>query len=240
MPISRAITFIRVPAHSAERTAAYEHWYDTVHIPFRMQMPGFLGAQRYETIVGRQRYFVVYELSNALAAESEEYLELRRWEASQPADSFEAPGTSRPGFERGIYDQVDGPEWPAAELRAPIVLVAGHHPPGGDEEAFADFLRSRYALALELIPGVCAVRRFTLTSHQLGPSAGMHTPYPRFVTVSYLDSEATIDDADFARIQLEARRFEKAADREPYVMVGGLVHTAQGAASERFGNGVAT
>jgi hypothetical protein len=236
----RAVTFIRVPAVSPERTPAYEAWYDGVHIPFRMAKPGFLGAQRYETVLGRQRYFVLYELSNAAAAESEEYLELRRWEASQPPDSFEAPGTTRPGFERGIYDQVAGPTWPGVELRSPMVFVAGHHPPGGDEAAFADFLRSGYAPALERISGVRAVRRFTLTTHEFGPGTGMLTRYPHFVTVSYLDSEAVIDDAAFAGIQVEARRLENAADREPHVMVGRLVHTAQGAAAQRYDNEVGT
>jgi hypothetical protein len=226
------VTFIRVPAVSPERTPAYEQWYDSVHIPYRMNKPGFLGAQRYETLLGRQRYFVLYELFNAAAAEGKEYLELRRWEASQPADSFEAPGTSRPGFERGIYDQLGGPEWPAAGLRAPIVYVAGHHTPAAGEGAFSTWLGSVYAPALEMISGVVAVRRFALTSHVFGPGTGMHTPYPRLITVSYLDSASVIGDPDFASLQVKARDVENASDREPYVMIGRLVHTAGGATTE--------
>lgn len=42
----RALTFIPVPAWSAERTRQYEDWYDHVHIPLRMRQPGSLGAQR--------------------------------------------------------------------------------------------------------------------------------------------------------------------------------------------------
>jgi hypothetical protein len=228
----RAVTFIRVPAVAPGRTLAYEEWYDSVHIPFRMKKPGFLGAQRYESLLGRQRYFVLYELLNAAAVEGKEYLELRQWEASQPADSFEAPGTSRPGFERGIYDQVDGPAWPAAELRAPIVYVAGHHPPAGQEGAFSAWLGTGYTPVLKIIPGVSAIRRFALTSHVFGSGTGMHTPYPRFVTVLYLASSTVIEDPAFASIQAKAHDVENVPDREPYVMIGRLVHTAEGAATE--------
>jgi hypothetical protein len=227
----RAVTFIRVPAHSAERTPAYEQWYDTVHIPLRMSKPGFLGAQRYETLRGSQRYFVLYELLNAAAPEGKEYLELRRWEASQPPDSFEAPGLSRPGFERGIYDQLGGPEWPAGELRAPVVYVAGHHPPAAGEAAFSAWLQSSYVPAIGKVPGVLAVRRLALTSRVFGQGTGMLTPYPRLITVSYLNSNSVIDDPNFASIQAKAHDVENAADREPYVMIGRLVHTAEGAAT---------
>jgi hypothetical protein len=225
----RAVTFIRVPSQTEARTTAYEEWYDGVHIPFRMTKPGFLGAQRYEMLVGRQRYFVLYELSDPTAVISKEYLDLRAWEAAQPPDSFEAPGTGRPGFERGIYDQLGGTAWPAPELETPFLHIAGYHPAAPTRESFATWLRQHHVPLLGELAGVAAVRWFAITDVQMGEGTGMHTPYPQFFTACYLQSDAIIDRADFIAAQAASRKVEDAPAREPYVVVGKLVHTARGA-----------
>ena len=225
----RAVTFIRVPAFSPERTAAYEEWYDGTHIPLRMGKPGFLGAQRYETVLGRQRYFVIYELAHPAATESEEYLELRKWEAAQPADSFEAPGTSRAGFERGIYDQLDGPSWPSPGLEAPILYVAGFQPSSDTEPELMRWLREEYAAAAHEVAGVSAVRQFAMTDHVFGAGAAttqMHTLYPRLFTAIYLNDASVVDRPEFVDLQRRSRVLENQPAREPYVMIGRLVHTA--------------
>ncbi|RYF57728.1 MAG: hypothetical protein EOO27_14690 [Comamonadaceae bacterium] len=223
----RVVTFIRVPAVSDERTAAYEQWYDSTHIPLRMEKPGFLGAQRYETLVGKQRYFVVYELADVTAPEGEAYTKLRQWEASQSADSFEAPALSRPGFERGIYEQVSGPAWPAPELKAPIVHVAGHHPHDSND-VFADWLRNTYVADLASVEGVAAVRHLVHTRHEYAPGTGMLTPYPRCITISYLDSPEILDNPAFKRTQDAAVKRDDDPAPTPYVIVGRLVFTATG------------
>ena len=229
----RALTFIRVPAWPDERTPQYEEWYDHVHIPMRMRQPGFLGAQRYETLLGRQRYFVLYELADPAATESPEYLELRRWEASQPADSFEAPATTRAGFERGIYDQTGGPTWPDDRLVMPLAHIAGFQPCESIEEGFQDWVAAVHAVRLQSIEGLAAVRLFTLTNHSFGGSATrtqMHTSYPRVMAISYLADASVVNAADFVEAQKAARERENQPDREPYVMIGKLVHTAHGEA----------
>jgi hypothetical protein len=220
----RAVTFIRVPAVSAERTAAYEQWYDSIHIPLRMTKPGFLGAQRYDVITGEQRYLVLYELADATAPEGDQYVALRRWEAAQPPDSFEAPGLSRPGFERGIYDQISGPTWPDASLRAPVIHIAGHDVDPDD---------TRYLSALENIAGVSAVRRFALTSKDYGPGTGMLTPHPRMITVSYLDSESLLSDESFTQAHAAVSRIEN-APHGGYVTTGRLRYTASGCSDENI------
>jgi hypothetical protein len=221
-----AVLFLRVPAVPPKVATAYEQWYDRVHIPYRMDKPHFLGAQRYDVLVGHQRYLVFYELSSPAALMSDEYLTLRRWEAAQPPDSFEAPGSSRPGFERGVYDQVAGPGWPAADLQAPIVHIAGCHPSDDQEDAFGAWMDSDHTQAVSRVPGVVAVRRFVLTRAQLGSNSGLRTDRPRFLTVSYLDSLSVADDPVFADDQARARAMAHALDEEPYVLLGRLVHTA--------------
>lgn len=229
--MARAVTFIRVPGHAPERTAAYEEWYDTDHIPKRMLNPGFLGAQRYDMVVGRQRYFVLYELEDPSAVVSPEYLALREWESAQPPDSFEGPTTSRPGFERATYLQTAGPDWPDPALEAPVVHVAGYQPTDADAEAFESWLTQKHLPELAAVPGVRAVRQFTLAPPNPEVRwAGMRTVYPRVFTAAYLDSETPVGSDAFVAAQRAARAEEDAPDREPYWVVGRLAFSARGRA----------
>jgi len=229
--LRRAVTFIRVPAWTPDREAAYQAWYDDVHIPLRMTMPGFLGAQRYVTVVGAQRYFVLYELQSPAAVESQEYLDLRAWEQSQPADSFEAPATSRPGFERGIYDQFDGSMWPADELEAPAIHITGHDPAPGRASEVEAFLADELAPSIRDVNGVAEVRQFALTEYAFSGEAAstqLHTPRPRLITISHLRDTSVIDDPAFAAALDAARRVPTPSSEEPFTMVGQCVHTAHG------------
>lgn len=221
----RAVLFLRVPAIAPEREAAYEKWYDEVHIPYRMDKPHFLGAQRYEVLAGRQRYFVFYELESIEALASEPYLALRKWEAAQPPDSFEGPGSSRPGFERGVYEQVAGPQWPTIAVDAPVAYVAGHDPV--DEDAFAAWHDDVHAPTIARVPGVLGMRRFVLTKRDLGPQSGLRTERPRCMAVYYLESERAAGDAAFLRELDAARAAERNPVGAPYVIVGKRVYVSR-------------
>jgi hypothetical protein len=220
-----AVLFVRVPAVSPEFEAAYEGWYDADHVAHRMDKPHFVGAHRYDVLVGPQRYFVFYELSNVAALTTPEYLALREWEAAQPAGTFEAPGSSRPGFERGVYEQVSGAEFPSPDLDAPVVHIAGYNPPAAEDAAFAAWLDGEYGSAVRRVPGVVGVRHFTLTNRQLGPQAGLRTEKPRRIVVHHLASQDVADHPHFQRQQQVARSRED-ADDEPYLLVGRLASMA--------------
>jgi len=219
-----AVLFLRVPAVAPDREAAYEKWYDEVHIPYRMDKPDFLGAERYDVLVGRQRYFVFYELSSVSALTSAPYLALREWEAAQPADTFEAVGRSRPvGLERGVYEQVSGPQWPSVAIEAPFAYVAGHEPAGDDELALGAWYDDVHTPNVARIPGVLAIRRFVLTRAQMGAQSGLRTDRPRCIAVYYLASESVASDPAFLREQETARGREGTAAAAPYVLLGRLV-----------------
>jgi hypothetical protein len=229
---SRAITFVRVPPYGPERAQAYEEWYDGTHIPLRMTKPGFLGTLRYDCIVGPQRYLVMYELESASAPEGPEYVALRRWESQQPPESFEAPGLTRPGFERGIYDQVAGPEWPDPALLSRLVHIAGFSPAEAALPAMEEWLRDVHAPRLAELPAVAAVRTFIMTRKTFGSGTGLISAHPKLMTLTYLDDASTMDEAAFVAAQAESRRLESTPDREPYVVVGSLVFSAMGAGQE--------
>ena len=224
----RAITFVRVPPYGPDRTPAYEEWYDNVHIPNRMTKPGFLGGLRYDCILGRQRYLVMYELTSAASPEGAEYVALRRWESQQPPDSFEAPGLTRPGFERGVYDQVGGPEWPDPALLANIVHIAGFSPAPDARPAVSAWLHGVHAPLLATLPGVTAVRTFVMTGRTFGAGTGLISTYPQVMTMTYLDDAAALEEPSFVAAQSESRRIENTLAREPYLVVGRLAFSAMG------------
>jgi hypothetical protein len=60
---------------SEARTADYERWYMTEHIPERLGVPGFRTAQRYEAIEADRKFFTFYEVDSPAVLTSEVYVE---------------------------------------------------------------------------------------------------------------------------------------------------------------------
>jgi hypothetical protein len=54
----------------------FHHWYDTHHIPVRLAVPGFLGAQRYLDL-DRPNYLAIYEIESPEVLNSEDYEKVR-------------------------------------------------------------------------------------------------------------------------------------------------------------------
>ena len=225
-----AVLFLRVPPAPPEEAPAYERWYDHSHIRYRMDKPHFIGAERYDVLRGKHRYFVFYELSSVDALTSPEYLVLRDWEAQQPEHSFEAVGRRREGFERGVYEQASGPAWSGPLADAPVVYIAGHDPV--DAEAFGAWYDDVHVPAIERIPGVVAVRRFVLTKAQMGAQSGRRTERPTCVALYYLVSEAVAEVPAFIR-EVQAAKTREGGGDEPYVLIGRRVHGTVAAASRR-------
>lgn len=54
------------------KEAEFKEWYDKVHIPMTLAIPGFIGATRYERIgdkIEYPRYLTVYEIESEAALE---------------------------------------------------------------------------------------------------------------------------------------------------------------------------
>lgn len=198
-----AVLFVRVPAVPAEIDSAWNAWYDTVHIAYRMDKPHFLGARRYHVLSGATRCFVLYELAGVDALTSPQYLEHRRWETAQPAGTFESIGPKLPGFERGVYEQIYGPDEPCASFDTPAIFLAGHDPLPADEDVFNTWYDTEHARAIERMPGVAALRRFKLTQTPLTAKSGVRTARPGYLAAYYLSSEAVAEGETF-RQEIEA------------------------------------
>jgi hypothetical protein len=59
---------------SEGRTADYERWYMTEHIPERLGVPGFRAALRYEAIDADRQFFTFYEVDSPAVLTSDVYM----------------------------------------------------------------------------------------------------------------------------------------------------------------------
>ena len=73
----------------AGREAEFNDWYDTEHIPIRMAVPGFRGAQRYET-AEPGGYLAVYDVESIEVFKSAAYAVVK----GQPSALTNRPGRS--------------------------------------------------------------------------------------------------------------------------------------------------
>ncbi len=68
-----------------EKEEAFNHWYNTKHIPEMLRVPGVISAHRYRATRGEPKYWAIYE------AETEEALKaaLASPEFKIPADDYQ-------------------------------------------------------------------------------------------------------------------------------------------------------
>jgi hypothetical protein len=68
----------------AAHKAAFNNWYNQVHVPEIMACPGFLRSVRYEEVDADGRYMAMYELLGLEALASDEFGQARGWKEMQP------------------------------------------------------------------------------------------------------------------------------------------------------------
>ena len=141
-----------------EYEGEFNHWYDIEHIPERLAVPGFLGAQRYQAIEGQPKYQALYELESPAVLERPEYLKLRE-------NLSELSQRLRPHFRnlhRGVYRQI----FPTDQVAAPAppdvggVLLVGLSVPPEHEADFHAWYNEEHVPQLAAVPGVLRARRF--------------------------------------------------------------------------------
>lgn len=88
-----------IPDLSCE--AEFNDWYDHEHIPLRMGVPGFLGAQRY-LAPGTHNYLVVYEMESAAVLKTATYQQIK----NNPSERTMRMLRSVKGFTRYIGEQI--------------------------------------------------------------------------------------------------------------------------------------
>lgn len=57
----------------------WNEWYDQIHLPEALKVPGFLSGRRYRAVEGTPKYMTLYELQSVEGFYSEEFNRMRGW-----------------------------------------------------------------------------------------------------------------------------------------------------------------
>lgn len=166
---------------------AFSDWYED-HMAVRRGMPGFLNAQRYRNVDAEgPTHLAWYDLTDASALNSPEYLELRAREAETPRDR--QIHAVIPFVERRLYRSIDTDEpWAAArEGIAPFVMSVALEPPPDGVDDFHAWYREEHSPMLMATQGWRRIRRY----EQLEGNG------PQFMALHELDSLAGFDTQEY-------------------------------------------
>lgn len=79
--------------------AAFNTWYNDIHLPEILACPGFISCTRYESVVGEPRYLAIYQLDTEDALTTPEMARVRGW------------GEQFPNV-RNFHERIYRPIWP--------------------------------------------------------------------------------------------------------------------------------
>ncbi len=75
--------------------AEWNEWYDQIHLPEILKVPGFLSGRRYRSVEGTPKYMTLYELEDVKVISSEAFNRARGWRQFEPHIS---------GLTRNVYE----------------------------------------------------------------------------------------------------------------------------------------
>lgn len=151
-----------------EWEADFHDWYDREHVPSRLAVPGFTGANRYVVVQGAPKYGVVYEMESLAALETPAYRALKR----QPSERTAAMLRSVRGFARYTCERIGvhvNPAAPADYVNSPYLFAVLFAVPPEREEAFNTWYDDDHSPLLLRHPRWWAVRRFKVREGEPGP-----------------------------------------------------------------------
>jgi antibiotic biosynthesis monooxygenase (ABM) superfamily enzyme len=182
-----------------DKEAEWNNWYDTKHIPARLEVPGIRAVRRFIAIEGNPKYLTIYELASVDVLTSEAYLAMRDREASLPPDSFEFTTAKFPNFSRGLFELIN-PE--QEEYRMPdseIIFAVGHDVPPDKEEEFNAWYNTEHIPAMKRVPGILTARRFRAKQIQLPSRAGAGLSGPKYSTLYDFEDDKILESESFLR-----------------------------------------
>lgn len=181
---SEAVLFSEMtPAPAWEDT--FNAWYDDEHIPLRMAVPGFLGAQRYRAD-GRPGYLAVYDMQAESVLASDAYQKVKNAPSALTAQMLR----DVTGFTRYIGTLSDAhcqPGVQAAEmLEAPVLYSVMFNVPAERAAEFDDWYIQDHLPLLLKADGWLGCRRFRISVADPEPFTHLAIHYLRDLAV--LDS----------------------------------------------------
>lgn len=147
----------------------FEDWYETEHIPVRMDVSGFSHALRYRT-EGDPWHLAAYFLDDMAALETPVYRSLK----SDPSERTARMLGNVTGFTRYITDELSdtAPEGTASALTGTdhTLFVVAFDVPDEDRAEFDGWYEEEHVPLLMKVPGWLRVRRFLVRPGFDGPA----------------------------------------------------------------------
>lgn len=145
----------------------FNNWYDTEHIPIRMNLDGFQRARRYQEI-GDSKYLAVYEMENMKALKSQEYMEIKK----NPSELTKWMLSSIEGFSRYIgeiiSEQTNEHNLNTDPYEAPILYAVMFEVPEEKEEIFNDWYTNDHVPLLLKNKDWLACKRYKIKDGEPG------------------------------------------------------------------------
>ena len=138
----------------------FNHWYDTEHIPLRMQVKGFESAQRYRNAED-DNYLAVYELASLAVFSTPEFQVIK----AKPSETTAWMLANVKGFTRYLGDQMMGRGDQSGDaLDAPVLLAVLLNVPQASIHDFDNWFEQDHMPNLLRNPDCRMIRHFTIVS----------------------------------------------------------------------------
>jgi hypothetical protein len=142
-------------AHADE----FHDWYDLEHIPERLRVPGFLGAERWIAEDNPRVHVATYDLDSAAVLTTPAYLAV----GGENQSAWTKRVTGMCGRIMRFVGEQLVPGDQAAPAGAGGLLVASMTPDPGSEAEFNDWYDNEHLPSLCAVPGVISGRRYRAT-----------------------------------------------------------------------------
>lgn len=163
----------------------FNAWYDGEHIPLRMEVPGFLGAQRYRRR-DSSAYLAVYDLESPAVLTSAAYDAVK----SRPTDLTRHMLSSVSGFTRYIGELTSARLQPGLrggeELLSPVLYAVMFTVPAQRSEEFDAWYDEDHMPTLLECKEWLGCRRYAIVDGE--PEAFTHLALHHLATADALDS----------------------------------------------------
>lgn len=171
-------------APEADWEEAFNTWYDTDHIPVRMVIEGFEGAQRYRAAEG-DNYLVIYDMASLDVLKTPQYQTVK----TDPSEQTKWMLAHVRNFTRYLGVELDrhGLAGDAA-LEAPMVFATMFDVPPGQFDEFDVWMTEDHIPMLAKGPEWLGARRFELTVAEPRPFSRLTVHY--LATPDWLSSPA--------------------------------------------------
>jgi hypothetical protein len=156
------ILFSQMEPGEGEETS-FDDWYESDHIPVRMELDGFASATRYRALQGEPAHLAVYELTDMGALEQPGYLKLKQ----EPSERTVTMLDSVRGFTRYTCEQIFDSGTPDREHTH--LSVVAYAVPDEDVEQLDDWYESEHVPALLEADDWLRVRRYRVLAGEGGP-----------------------------------------------------------------------